>query len=137
MTRFSKIADLLYFKGKISNKHIFLNEVYDKEIDNNFNIIVTAENGSINIYKITITRQAEVKNEKENKVVNTTGVKKDSDSLLKELIINNNRIQLDENTFLYKYTVLYKVETLNIDAKAKSSKSKVKISLVHNFDPQS
>ena len=95
---------------------------------NNFNIIVTAENGSINIYKITITRQAEVKNEKENKVVNTTGVKKDSDSLLKELIINNNRIQLDENTFSYKYTVLYKVETLNIDAKAKSSKSKVKIS---------
>lgn len=32
MTRFSELADLLYFKGKISNKHISLNEVYDKAI---------------------------------------------------------------------------------------------------------
>ena len=44
MTRFNKIADLLYFKGKISNKHIFLNEVYDKKIDNNFNVIVSILN---------------------------------------------------------------------------------------------
>ena len=44
MTRFNKLADLLYFKGKISNNHIFLNEVYDKEIDNNYNVIVSILN---------------------------------------------------------------------------------------------
>ena len=44
MTRNEKIVKLLYFKGKISNKHISLNEVYDKEIDNNFNVIVSILN---------------------------------------------------------------------------------------------
>ena len=44
MTRFSKIVDLLYFKGKISNKHISLSEIYSKEIDNNFNIVVSIFN---------------------------------------------------------------------------------------------
>ena len=41
MTRFNELADLLYFKGKISNKHISLNEIYDKEIDHNFIVIVS------------------------------------------------------------------------------------------------
>ena len=41
MTRFNELADLLYFKGKISNKHIFLNEVYDKKNKENFTILVS------------------------------------------------------------------------------------------------
>ncbi len=94
---------------------------------NNFNIIVTAENGSINIYKITITREAEVKKENTTTRTTTTGTKKENDSLLKELIINKKSIKLDDNTFSYKYSVLYDVEELTIDAKAKSSKAKVKI----------
>ena len=44
MTRFSELADLLYFKGKISKKHLYLNEVYDKEIDDNFSVIVSILN---------------------------------------------------------------------------------------------
>lgn len=94
---------------------------------NNFNIIVTAENGSINIYKITITREAESKKESATTRTTTTGTKKENDSLLKELIINKKSIKLDDNTFSYKYSVLYDVEELTIDAKAKSSKAKVKI----------
>lgn len=94
---------------------------------NNFNIIVTAENGSINIYKITITREAESKKESTTTRTTTTGTKKENDSLLKELIINKKSIKLDDNTFSYKYSVLYDVEELTIDAKAKSSKAKVKI----------
>lgn len=41
MTRFNKITDLLYFKGKFDNKHIVLNELQNKEIDENFNILVS------------------------------------------------------------------------------------------------
>ena len=41
MTRFNDLADLLYFKGKISNKHIFLNEVYNKEDNENFTFLVS------------------------------------------------------------------------------------------------
>lgn len=41
MTRFNDLADLLYFKGKINNKHISLNEVYDKENNKNFTILVS------------------------------------------------------------------------------------------------
>jgi len=43
MIRFNDLADLLYFKGKISNKHISLNEVYDKENNENFTILVLNE----------------------------------------------------------------------------------------------
>ncbi len=41
MTQFKKIADLLYFKGKIDNKHIILNGLENKEIDENFTILVS------------------------------------------------------------------------------------------------
>lgn len=41
MTRFNKMTDLLYFKGKIDNKHIILNELETKENDKNFTILVS------------------------------------------------------------------------------------------------
>ncbi len=41
MTRFNKMKDLLYFKGKIDNKHIILNELETKETDKNFTILVS------------------------------------------------------------------------------------------------
>ena len=41
MTRNLKIADLLYFKGKINNRHIVLNEIESKENDDNFTILVS------------------------------------------------------------------------------------------------
>ena len=39
MIRFIKMTDLLYFKGKINNKHIMLNELKNKETDDNVSII--------------------------------------------------------------------------------------------------
>ncbi len=41
MTRFNKMTDLLYFKGKIDNKHIILNELENKENNDNFTILVS------------------------------------------------------------------------------------------------
>lgn len=41
MTRFNKMTDFLYFKGKKDNKHIMLNELENKEIDENFTILVS------------------------------------------------------------------------------------------------
>lgn len=41
MTRFNKMTDLLYFKGKIDNRHIVLNNLENKEIDENFTILVS------------------------------------------------------------------------------------------------
>ena len=41
MTRFNKMIDLLYFKGKINNRHIMLNEIKNKENDENFTILVS------------------------------------------------------------------------------------------------
>lgn len=41
MTRFNKMTDLLYFKGKFDNKYIILNELENKEIDENFTVLVS------------------------------------------------------------------------------------------------
>ncbi len=41
MTRNEKIVKLLYFKGKLDNKHIMLNELKSKKNDSNFTIIVS------------------------------------------------------------------------------------------------
>ena len=41
MTQNKKIQDLLYFKGKIDNRHIVLNNLENKEIDENFTILVS------------------------------------------------------------------------------------------------
>ena len=41
MTRFNKMTDLLYFKGKIDNRHIILNKIENKENDENFTILVS------------------------------------------------------------------------------------------------
>ncbi len=40
MTQNIKVKNLLYFKGKVSNRHIILNEIENKEIDENFTILV-------------------------------------------------------------------------------------------------
>ena len=41
MTWFNKMKDLLYSKGKMDNKHILLNEIENKENDENFTILVS------------------------------------------------------------------------------------------------
>ncbi len=41
MTRFNKMTDLLYFKGKNDNKHIILNECKGRENNNDFIIILS------------------------------------------------------------------------------------------------
>jgi len=41
MTRFNKMTDLLYFKGKFDNRHIILNEIENKEYDEIFTILVS------------------------------------------------------------------------------------------------
>lgn len=41
MTRFNELTKLLYFKEKINNKHISLNEVHEKENNENFTILIS------------------------------------------------------------------------------------------------
>lgn len=41
MIHIKKIEDLLYFKGKISNKHITLEQIEDEEISENLKIMVS------------------------------------------------------------------------------------------------
>jgi hypothetical protein len=41
MTRINELVDLLYFKGKVEDKHILLNKIYDKELDDNFSVIIS------------------------------------------------------------------------------------------------
>ena len=105
---------------------------------NTFNVIVTAEDGSPNIYKITITRQSannnnnnsnnNNRNNSSNTNTNSTTVKsKDNNSLLKELSINGKSIKLSDTSFAYKYTVLYEIDSLKIATKTQSDKAKVTI----------
>lgn len=41
MIRFNKMTDLLYFNGKIDNKHIILNELKGRENSNDFIIVLS------------------------------------------------------------------------------------------------
>jgi len=41
MTRFNKMEDSLYFKGKIDNEYIILNEFKNRENNNDFIIILS------------------------------------------------------------------------------------------------
>jgi len=41
MTRKEKVFDLLYFKGKIEDKHIQLKLSKDKDLKNDFDIVVS------------------------------------------------------------------------------------------------
>lgn len=111
---------------------------------NTFNIIVTAEDGSPNIYKITINRQTSNsnnnnrnnnnRNNSNNTNTNSTTVKsKDNNSLLKELSINGKPIKLSDSTFAYKYTVLYEIDSLKIATKTESNKAKVTINGDNNL----
>ena len=41
MTQTEKMRDLLYFKGKIENEQLMLNEIINKENNNKFNVILS------------------------------------------------------------------------------------------------
>lgn len=104
-----------------------------KEGTNNYNVICTAEDGTPNIYRISINREAKSSNNTNNNSNsnNNNGSRtqstKDNNSLLKELTINNNKINITDGTFAYKYTVLYKVNSLVVKAIPKSNKSTISI----------
>lgn len=112
----------------------------DLKVGNNtFNIEVTAENGNKKIYSINITREGDKNsgsnsNKPSNGTSSNTSSSKDSNALLKELVVDGNKMTLTDDNFSYNYTVLYDVTSVKVDAKAKSDKAKVKI--VGNNDIQ-
>lgn len=83
-------------KAKVSKESI--NESL-KEGENNFEVLVTAEDGTEKTYTFKITK----------KVLST-------DSSLKKLTINGNEITLKANTLKYKTTVSYATKKLEIEA---------------------
>lgn len=96
------------------------------------NIIVTAEDGSKSIYNLTIIRQSGSNTNPSSgsgsgNSSSKTDTKKDNNASLKSLKLNDDTIKLGENTLSYNYSVLNKVETLKVDAKAASDKAKVKV----------
>ncbi len=92
------------FKEDYSKKEIELMEGINK-----ISITVIAENKEERTYTINITR------------------KLSSNNTLKEIAINNEKLTLSKNEFLYYYTVSNDVETVNIKALATDSNAKVEI----------
>lgn len=99
--------------------------------NNSFTVIVTAEDSSKKIYNITIVREESASTTTNNtnttSTNNTKEEKKDDNALLKELVINDNKMTLSDDTFSYNYTVLYEIEEIEIKATPKSDKAKVKV----------
>ncbi|HAB65784.1 MAG TPA: hypothetical protein DCE23_00305 [Firmicutes bacterium] len=75
--------------------------------ENKFNVNVTAENGSVKTYTITIIRNDN----------------RSSDNNLKELKISKGKINFRENTTTYNVEVDTDVESINIEGVVKDSKS--------------
>lgn len=77
--------------------------------ENKFNVNVTAENGSVKTYTITIIRNDN----------------RSSDNNLKELKVSKGKINFRENTTTYNVEVDTDVESINIEGIVKDSKSSV------------
>lgn len=98
------------FKEDYSKKEIDLIEGINK-----ISIVVIAENNEEKTYTINITR------------------KLSSNNTLKEITINNEKIKLNKNEFLYYYTVANDVESVTIDAKANDSNAIVTVDELSNL----
>ncbi len=77
--------------------------------DNKFEIKVTAENGNIKTYVITVNR-------KDNR---------DTNNFLSSLTVDKGTLTFDKNTTSYNINIEYEVEKINISATAESQKAKV------------
>ena len=73
-------------------------------------------------------------NNSNNSSNNKKEEKKDSEALLKELIVDGKEMKLTDDNFSYNYTVLYEINSVKVKATPKSDKAKVKI--VGNDDIQ-
>ena len=92
------------FKEDFSKKEIDLIEGMNKVA-----ITVIAENGTENTYTINITRELS------------------NNNTLKELTVNDEKIKLNKNDFLYYYTVKNDVDTISVKALATDNKAIVEI----------
>ena len=92
------------FKEDFSKKVIDLQEGINK-----ISITVIAENNEERTYNLNITRELSGNN------------------TLKELTVNNERIKLSKNEFLYYYTVNNEVETISVNALASDNEATVEI----------
>ncbi len=92
------------FKEDFSKKEVSLEEGINK-----ISITVIAENNEENTYNINVTRELS------------------SNNTLKELTVNDSKIKLSSNEFLYYYTVSNDVETVSIKALATDDNAKVEI----------
>ena len=87
--------------------------------ENVFEIVVTAENGEVKTYKLTVVRQEE-------------NVKLSSDNKLKDLTIDGYKLDFKSNTYNYKIKI--KEDKLNIKAKCSDSKASYEIDGNSNLD---
>ena len=94
-----------------SNKEITLLEGNNKVV-----ITVIAENGNENTYTININRELSGNN------------------ILKKLMVDDNEIPLNEQDFLYTYTVENNVVKVNIKAQALDNKAQVEIDRINNLE---
>lgn len=103
-----------------------------KEGLNVITIKVTAEDGTTNIYLVNVTREGSSSSSSSG----TSGTTKSSDNYLSDLIIHSSHDISPKFSSLvsnYNITVPYEVEKLDLEAIAKSSTAKVKITGNENF----
>ena len=100
-----------HYEEDYTNKEINLLEGINK-----VQIKVIAENGSVNVYTINITRELSGNN------------------TLKEISVNGNNLELKENDFYYYYEVENDVTEVSVKARATNDKAKVEISKVDELE---
>ena len=84
---------------------------------NNITIKVTAENGSVKTYIVTVKRPGDTDSNKN----------KSSNNYLKELSVKHFSMNFNKNTNNYSITVPYEIDKLDLTAKSEDSKAKVEI----------
>ena len=89
---------------------------------NNFKINVTSEAGVVKTYTINIIRPND-----DNNIINNNINNLKNSTILKELKINDNLIELEENVFEYEVVFSYKIDKLEIIAVPEDNNSIVNI----------